>query len=285
MPTWDSLPGIRSAFGSQMESAILDALKRLANPSAEVAALLEQGRLDAALDALPWTEAMSTLERRIYRIALQIQVRAAQQTVQRQSLSYRFDVMNPHAIRAAQQQAGDLIREVTVDTRLAVRDIVVRGQRDGVDVRDQAKLIRQHVGLTRRQATAVYNFRRGLEERGYAPEKVDRMTERRWERSVRERSITIARTEAIRAANSGKDELWRQAMVAGVVSPASRRVWVASPNACELCKPMNGKAVGINDHFPSGIRRKPDGSFREVPSVKGPPLHPRCRCSLYLEAA
>lgn len=282
---WDDLGSIHRAFGPDMERAIREALQRLGNPSDVVRDLLARGEIDRAIASLPWVDAMGALEQRIYRLALLVQARAAREATQRHSIGYSFDLRNPSAIRSAQQQAGDLIREVTVETRLAVRDIVVRGQRDGVDVREQATLIRQHVGLTRRQANAVYNFRQGLVERNYPPDKADRMTQRKHDQGVRFRSRMIARTETIRASNSGQQELWRQARDSGIIPATARRVWVASPDACEYCEPMNGQVVGLEENFTSGASRTRTGALRRLEPALTPPIHPQCRCSLSLELA
>lgn len=285
---WNDLGGILRRFEPDMARAIEEALRRLGSPSERLLEALQRGNIDAAMEALPWAETMSALERRIYRLALMVQSRAAREAapqLPRPVARYSFDLTNPRAIQAAQQQAGDLIREVTVETRLAVRDIVVRGQRDGLEIREQVKLIRQHVGLTQRQANAVYNYRQGLVESGRSPEQVDRMTGRRYQRAIRQRSTTIARTETIRASNSGQQELWRQAREAGIIPAGARRVWVASPDACEFCRPMNGQVVGLEEAFQSGQARGAAGQVRQLPSTLTPPIHPRCRCSISLEVA
>lgn len=282
---WHNPASGMGGFTGDIESAVLEALNRLGTVSDDVRALLNAGHIERALDALPWADAMTALERRIYRIALLVQARAARQTATRHSLGYTFDLSNPEAIRSAQKQAGDLIREVTVETRLAVRDIIVRGQRDGVTVVEQAQLIRQHVGLTRRQATAVYNFRRGLEARGVPPARIERMVERKREQGVAYRARTIARTETLAASNAGTQEIWRQGVERGIIPKTARRVWVASPDACPHCKPMNGQLSGMQEYFRSGSTRTGDGRFRTLEPVLTPPLHPNCRCSLSLEVA
>lgn len=284
-PNWQDFASIHRTLGRDMAKAVEEALARLGNLSPEVRELIAAGRIDRAVEMLPWSDMMTNLERRVYRIALQVQAKAAATAERRYSLGYRFDVMNPEAVRSAQRQAGDLVREVTVETRQAINGIVTRAQRDGIDVREQARLIRQHVGLTRAQANAVYNFRRGLVERGLKPERIDRMVERRREQALRYRATTIARTETIRAAADGQQNLWRQGVAQGIIPPSAVRIWVASPDACPICKPMNGQRVGLEQEFRPGAVRQAGGTFGRPDGVLTPPAHPRCRCSLSLEIA
>ena len=71
------------------------------------------------------------------------------------------------------------------------------------------------------------------------------------------RAATIAHTEAVRAFAGGR---------LGVAAEigADRKRWDATVGACEICAPMDGEVVGLDESFSSGD--------------DAPPAHPNCRC-------
>ena len=71
------------------------------------------------------------------------------------------------------------------------------------------------------------------------------------------RAATIAHTEAVRAFAGG-----RLGVAASI--GADRKQWDATLNACEICQPMDGEIVGLDESFSSGD--------------DAPPAHPNCRC-------
>lgn len=189
----------------------------------------------------------------------------------------RFDMTNPFAIAQAERFAGDLVRQVTRTTRMAIRDTIVDAFRNGVTVDVTARRLRETIGLTRAQARAVANFRDRLERRGDLDEsQVDRATRRYYRKTLRRRAQTIARTEIMRASNHGRMEAWHSAADMGLIDlDASTKEWVTAPERsrygppCQVCLPMDGvKVVGADSLF-----SLPDGR-----QVSGPPAHPNCRC-------
>lgn len=187
----------------------------------------------------------------------------------------RFDLTNPRAVRAAREQVAVLVREVTAETRAAVRDIIARAQRDGLGINAQRDIIARHIGLTRRQMGAVYNLRRELEDLGLPESTLQQRADAYYARLVRHRARVIARTETMSAAHLGQQELWRQATEDGVLSADTKRRWIVTPDdrLCFRCAPMAGQTVGMEEVF----RSPADGTL-----VSTPPLHPQCRCSLSL---
>jgi hypothetical protein len=71
------------------------------------------------------------------------------------------------------------------------------------------------------------------------------------------RAATIAHTEAVRAFAGGR---------LGVAAQigADRKRWDATAGACDICAPMDGETVGLDESFTSGD--------------DAPPAHPNCRC-------
>jgi len=92
--------------------------------------------------------------------------------------------------------------------------------------------------------------------------------------SEKYRNTRIARTEIIRASNSGAEEAYRQS---GVVEG---KEWLAEidPRCCPQCEAMNGRTAGLGKSFNiTDIDLNFDYTEGEMPY---PPLHVQCRCTL-----
>lgn len=194
-------------------------------------------------------------------------------------LAVRFDLTNPRAVAFASTQSATLVRQVTAETQAGIRQIVAAGQQGQLTVRDQARAIRQFIGLTDRQAQAVMNFRGALIAEGVSPERVKQLTQRQFQRAVNQRARLIARTETMQAANTGQQELWRQATDQGLLNPTqTKRRWVTQgvfnpDNPCPICRPMDRQERGLEELFES-----PFNGMRAL----HPPIHPACVCSVTL---
>jgi len=197
------------------------------------------------------------------------------------------------AERWAAENAAIMVTAVTEQTKLGVRSIIARSINEGIVPKAAAREIRQIVGLTDRQANAVINFKRDLEDqmaRGKSPfktvpltqERIDRMTEKFRKKHLKLRSEMIARTETIRSSNMGQQAIWEQAADRGLIdeSVAVRR-WVVTPDdrLCDFCRPMDGQIVPLRGLFESGTVELQRGGTRAFNPTLTPPLHPQCLVS------
>lgn len=80
------------------------------------------------------------------------------------------------------------------------------------------------------------------------------------------RAAAIAMTESSRAMHGGQ---FLMAEESGIVSG---KRWLASSDACELCRGLNGQQVGLHADF-AVIG---SGPYSRVPY---PPAHPHCMCT------
>lgn len=193
----------------------------------------------------------------------------------------QFELERPEALAFAQQHAARLVQTMQDGVSLSIREIVVRGLREGRTVRDVARDIKAMgpvLGLDRGRATAVANLRRTLEEAGRSREFIDKTTSRYAERLLRQRATTIARTEVLTALNAGQREAWRQARQQGSIRSVAKRVWIVTPDdrLCKRCEPQEDITAPI------------EGLFKLNPpawgETDGPPLHPDCRCAEGLQS-
>jgi hypothetical protein len=210
------------------------------------------------------------------------------------SVTYRFDVLNPRVLDWIDQGAAALVTEIGEETRAALRELIRRAWLEGIDVPTQARLIAQFVGLHSRQAGAALNLQKRLTAAALKPfagkksltpkevaavaaalAKVQATVDQYVARARRQRAVTIARTETIRAANMGQQLLWKQAADQGLLVPGlTRRRWIVTRDdkLCPYCRRLVGVTVGLDEPFPT-----------EFGPRLTPPLHPRCRCAMALE--
>ena len=189
-------------------------------------------------------------------------------------------VVNPEAVAFLERYALDQVTGLTDDLVPAIRDILLRGQREGLSVDRQARLIRDVIGLTPRMAAAVANVEATIYAEGIAsgmyPEAAEKAAKKAADayskRALRERAETIARTETIRAQNAGQVDAWKAAINRGDLRGTATKMWIVTPDDRldkRICRPMAGVKVGIHEEF-----NTPAGA------VEYPPAHPRCRCAV-----
>ena len=164
--------------------------------------------------------------------------------------------------RVAERQAANAVTEVTLETKRAIRALIVRSIREGIPPYEVARRVRSMVGMTVRQATAAATFRATLVDSGLTPARVDKLTERYIARKIRARSANIARTEGMSALNRGVAESWVQARNEGFLTKKQVVEIITTPDdvTCPICEPLDGVQVPI-DEFSSY-----------------PPFHSQCRC-------
>ncbi len=187
-------------------------------------------------------------------------------------IGIRFDSTNRFAQAAAKKSAAEFVTGVTQQTRDAIRQLVVRGFADGIPPRELAQLIKPIIGLTEKQATAVARLKAQLIADGVSRAEAQRQIVAAAERLRKVRSITIARTEVIRASAQGQMAAWQEAVGSGLLSARSQKVWITTPDdrLCRYCRPMNGQTATLGTPFRSLLLGR----------IDAPPLHPQCRCAI-----
>lgn len=245
------------------EDQIIDALRHL--PVSKVVDLVPDQ---------PWFDAQADIEDELVKelVASGQRTGSSFPKIRKQVLTYRFDADRPEAAAWAKKESAKLVTEIIEDQRNTIRDFVSASQMGDFTVTQVARNLRDVVGLTTQQSGWVDNFRnRAISDRmalgetfEQASARAAKETERYQQRIHRYRSETIARTEILRASSEGRNQAWQQGIAEGYISPDAQKQWVAEPDACEICSPLDGETVGITDEFPGG----------------DPPLHPNCRCTL-----
>lgn len=187
-----------------------------------------------------------------------------------------FNRVNPEAVAWAHQHAGIAIVEIGDATLAGIRASVATALELGWHPTKLARLIRETIGLTQTQATAVTRFAEKIAggEAELSDAQLFGRVGRYAEAQRRVRALTIARTELAEAASAGQQRLWDTAIETGAIDKSRlRKTWLATydellESRCEL---LASEEVGVDEPFSNGRL--------------GPPDHPRCRCAAGLVRA
>lgn len=207
-----------------------------------------------------------------------------------------FNQVHPNVVMFAREQAATLVVQVTEDVREAVRIVLAAGQTEGLTTVQQARAIRQVVGLPPNWANAPMNLARELREGTFTASRrlsaidkaqirkrlregtmtedfIDGVQKRYADSLTNRRALNIARTETMRSANHGTREGWRQAREQGALPETARRMWIVTPD--DRLRPSHAAIPGMN---PDGVPI--DGGTYNTPlgPSDGPPLETNCRC-------
>ena len=238
---------------------------------AEMAEALQNGDLATVENMIDWAAfgAGFAVIRDVFReVVDEVGKATARELSKKLKVELRFDLLNPRAVEFINRHTGELITQITEESRQAIRAIVRQAFEEGGHPYEQARKIIRHIGLTERQSRAVENYRRRQLEAGVSRAEADKRAEAYAKRLLRDRAETIARTETIMASAEGQREAWRQAVDQGLLDEAEmEREWIVTPDdrLCPRCLAMDGKRAPIGGAYDNGSG--------------GPPLHPRCRCA------
>lgn len=227
------------------------------------------------------------------------------------SINIVFDGQNERAVTEMRTKKLSLVRDISEEQRELLRSILEREVAAGTNPLQSARMFRDSIGLSAHQERMVESYRQSLtaiadESRAarnvlgralrdkrsdrklrrlaaagqrLSAREIDRLTNLYRDRWLKYRFETIARTEQMRAAHAGSDELYRQSIETGAVA------------ADELVQEWHHRSVGIHAR---GHHASMDGQQRQFgePFVSGfgtrlrYPLDPnapgnetiRCRC-------
>ena len=219
----------------------------------------------------------------------------------------RFDETNERAVRAARDNQLRMVQGFTAEQQAITRNILVDGLQRGANPREMARDLRDSIGLTATQEQHVRNYRRALEQgewtraMGYelrdgrsdrtmrrldrdggslTPAQVDKLVDKYRQNYIGYRAEVIARTEALRAAHQGTEELHRQAIERGDVEAGQLvREWhtASDGRVRDSHRSMNGQMRRMDEPFVTGA-----GVKIRFPGDPQAPVSEtaQCRCSV-----
>jgi len=279
---------------ARFQGGISDKALRTALASRDLAAA------QAAVAASGFGRMMRDLEDPLARTAVAAGDASAQ-VLSAGGFGMQFNASHPNVILFARDRSAELVKGVTETAREAVRTVIALGAQEGLTVVQQARAIREVVGLppnwtaaphrlaqelraghaeaaAARRLSAVDKARiRSRIAAGTVDDKfVEEIRTRYTASLINRRALNIARSETIRAVNFGQQESWQQATRSGVLPTQSRRFWFPTPTPT-LCP----RCAQIPDMNPKGVRL--DQPF-DTPfgPIMYPPAHTDCRCGMGL---
>lgn len=261
----EATPAIRRAFVEAV-AAMRDGIDAAALE--EALAAHDTARVEALVPFDVFERAVRDVGPQLDTLATEGAHAAVQALPDSTQLGIRFDLINPAALAVAEAQAAEMVREVTDETKAALRAVVADGYARGLHPKQQAKAIREQVGLTTRQAAAVERYRAQLMDDGFTRAVADKRAAAYAKKLLRYRANLIAKTEAALAANEGQRAAWHALVAQGRLDPALfEREWITIVRgACPICAALDGKRAPLLGGAYEG-------------GAEGPPEHPACRCT------
>lgn len=212
---------------------------------------------------------------------------------------FAFDFVRPGTVLYARARAAALVVQITDDVREAIQVVTAAGALEGLTVQQQARAIREVVGLPPNWAAAPSNLARELRGGRFTSSRrlsaidkarirkrlregtvdeafVAEMQARYSSSLVNRRAQNIARTESLAASHFGQREAWTQGVEEGVLPGDARRMFVVTPDdrlreTHAMVPGMNPNGVGLDEPFDT-----PMGPIMD------PPLETNCRCGVGL---
>jgi hypothetical protein len=243
----------------------------------------------AALNGTGIPDGVESLRSALQATAVSGGIAAVDALPSRVSVGLSFDLKSLDAQSFLEGYAFPLIREISDNTREGIRGVVLDAFKEGGHPFEQARRIRDMIGLTANQNDAVMNYRAALMDTGSALRdsltrslrdgrfdptilraarnnasltqiQVDKMTGRYYERFINYRAKNIARTESLRASNQGQRAAWGQAVKQGYLPKDQEREWEVSGDeaTCPICSALDGEVRGLDEEFDDGIMDPPD---------------------------
>lgn len=217
------------------------------------------------------------------------------------SIDAVFNAAHPNVILFAREQAAQLVVDIPRQTTQIIAEVIARGAERGLTVVEQARAIREVVGLPpnwalapqsladelsqgriasatgRRLSAATKQKIRSAARRGtLTPSVIADFATEYAASLVNRRALNIARTETLRASNFGLTESWRQAQQQGVLPATARRFWIVTPD--DRLSMEHARIPGMN----KAGRRLNEAFFTPEGIFMHPPTRPNCRCTVGL---
>ena len=180
----------------------------------------------------------------------------------------KYDFIDKYAVEWARAYAANDVTLIDRSTRDAIREIIVRGQLEGITPLEQAKLIKMHIGLDAVSSQALMNFVDQLIDDGYPIDSVHESAEKYAKQLLKARARRIALNETLVASAQGHYLATEDAFKRGVMDKSwvGYRIVTPDERLCPICAEHAGER-----------RELPDGVYASTGN-RTPKMHPLCRC-------
>jgi hypothetical protein len=303
-PFNDRVDDLALLVAPQIRAAFAEVLVRIRSEweLGRLESLIAAGRIDQALSRV------AVLAARLGDEVVQAQLVAATRTATflrtRGATASRFDLTNQRAVDQMRRLRLRAIDMFSSEQVAAARQAMTRGIVEGVGLAEQARAVRDSIGITPYHEQLVENYRRELLtgdpralKRRLRDRRFDSTTRRAFKagtplteaeiearvsayrrRWVNFNAETIARTHSLSAVHSGSDEMYQQAIDSGFLNPnALVSTWRSALRGAHR-RPdhlaMHGQTRPFGEKFMS-----PSGVELAYPGDPDAPLSETARCA------
>lgn len=249
---------------------------------------IEAGRIDTAIRMVTEQvvkEAFISFNRELQEALQQGGDLAQAWAMQDSGFVHGMNIAESNTARFLATYQATMIVQISTDMRLLISEVIRSGTIAGENPIKVARRVRDGLGLTAHQESAVVNYRRYLEEldsralerrlrdarfdptvarhiregKKLSSDQIDNMTARYRDRYIKRRSETIARTEAIRLLSMGQKAFWDQAVGDGSIERTRlKRFWIPTYDsklreAHAAIPRLNKEGVDIDQPFKSPL--------------------------------
>ena len=160
---------------------------------------------------------------------------AGQTTYDVAGVKAKWDVVRIEAVELAQTITADLVREVTEETKDAIRWVVSDAVNKGDSMPMVGKRVKPLVGITEKQVISIANYEEKLliDERAYTRKQIDRKIATYENQLHRKRALAISRTETSRTVSEAS-------LVAYEAADVDVEWLTRGAEACDICAPRDG---------------------------------------------
>ena len=251
-----AFPALRRLFTDAWEAM------REALPWAAVGEALQRGDLPAVLVMAEeaWMASTDRMVRDPLRAIMQQIVgqsaeasQPALTTLLKPRVAITFDAASPHVLAYVQQHSAQLIRGIGLETRQAIRALLVQNMQAGRSWQSVVPDIREMIGVTVRQADALVARRALLLAQGMKEARVEKLIAQKTRAYIRLRARTMARHESLLAANAGQfstdTTTWGHGVMTTKYALSVNTPMNGCVANCRDTRDMNAEGVGLLEPF------------------------------------
>lgn len=189
----------------------------------------------------------------------------------------RFDLTNPFLRKFVEERKTVIVLNITESGQEAVNQAIQESFHVAKTPRQIAEQIKDSVGLLPQHQIAVDRYRLGMVANGMSENDANARAETYANKLLKYRTQMIARTESRMAINQGQLLIWQEGMRQGYIAKDSFKVWVVDGDPCEICEPMDGVSVPVDDAWQVDF-----GKQGILPIYNPTETHPHCMCGMEL---
>lgn len=234
-----------------------------------------RSNIDKVLNWQLTTEKMMKMQKNFRDTAF----KAAQET--NNIMKFNTDPKMSYAFRYINQYASLKIKNIDKETYEAITAVLNRSFKGELTNKEVANSIKNFIGLDERRYNALMSYQNALYKDGYPEKVIQKMVEDRRKIMIKQRATVIARTESMSASNYGNLAMYKDQVDRGIIDKNKYcMAWMITPDdrLCDRCQQMKNQKVDIGSNFKNvGLKYMSETHFTE-----SPPLHPQCRCTIYL---